>query len=447
MTFGRFTVVAALAALAPAIPVRGALSLQPVVTSGLSQPLYVTAAPGDANRLFIVEKTGAVRLFDRTTNTLQTSPYLSVPVSTTSERGLLGLAFAPDFATSGNFYVAYTRTGTAAETGDIIIARGSAVGANKLTSTSATLSSTPLLTIEHSSQGNHNGGWLGFSPKNNNNLYIAVGDGGSGNDPNGNAQNTNVLLGKMLRIGVNGTDSYTIPAGNPFASSGGAPEVWAYGLRNPWRNGFDRTTGALYIGDVGQSAREEVDYQPDGELAAGQGGKNYGWRRFEGNILTPGISDTSPDASAVTFPINEYDRTIGRAITGGYAYRGTLLGPGFQGTYFFGDSEVGKFFTLNYDGVIAPIRLDRTDEIDPAIAGSRLFGSDSLVSFGEDSAGELYVVDIAGQVYRIIPEPASLSLLVLPALLLRRRYDCRARRRPPRDYCWRLRYSVVSTPA
>jgi glucose/arabinose dehydrogenase len=316
--------------------------------------------------------------------------------------------------------VAYTRTGTAAETGDIIVARGSAVGANKLTSTSATLSTTPLLTIEHTSQGNHNGGWLGFSPKNNNNLYIAVGDGGGSNDSAGNAQNTNVLLGKMLRIGVNGTDAYTIPTGNPFASGGGAPEVWAYGLRNPWRNGFDRTTGALYIGDVGQSAREEVDYQPDGELAAGQGGKNYGWRAYEGSIETPGL-EGDPNPGNAVFPINEYDRTIGRAITGGYAYRGTLLGPSFQGTYFFGDSEVGKFFTLNYDGVNPPTRIDRTDEIDPLVGGSRLFGSDSLVSFGEDSAGELYAVDIGGQVYRIIPEPASLSLLMLPALLLRRR--------------------------
>ena len=416
MSARRFTVLAALAALAPTGTVRAALSLEPVVTTGLTQPLYVTAAPGDASRLFIVEKTGAIRLFDRTTNTLQTSPYLSVPVSTTSERGLLGLAFAPDFATSGNFYVAYTRTGSAADTGDIIVARGSAVGANKLSSTSATLSSTPLLTIEHSQFGNHNGGWLGFSPKNNNNLYIAVGDGGGSNDPNGNAQNTNVLLGKMLRIGVNGTDARTIPAGNPFAAGGGAPEIWASGLRNPWRNSFDRLTGDLYIGDVGQGAREEVNFQADGELAAGQGGKNYGWRAYEGSIETPGL-ESDPDPANAVFPIDEYPRTVGRAITGGYVYRGTALGAGWQGTYFFGDSETGKFFTFKYDGVNAPLRVDRTAEIDP----SNLLAADSLVSFGEDSAGELYVVDIAGQVYRIIPEPSALSTLVLPALLLRRR--------------------------
>src|SRR4051812_30263236 len=245
------------------------LSLQPVVTSGLNTPLFVTAAPGDKNRLFILEKGGAVRLFDRTTNTLQSTPYLTVPASSDGERGLLGMAFAPDFATSGVFYLSYTRSnaGGAADLGDLLVVRGNATtggSVTPLTSTVGTASTTPLITVEHTANNNHNGGWIGFSPNNNSNLYISTGDGGSGNDPPNNAQNNAVLNGKMLRIAVANTGGYTIPAGNPFASpsDGILDEIWAKGLRNTWRPSFDRATGDFYLADVGQNTREEVNFQP-----------------------------------------------------------------------------------------------------------------------------------------------------------------------------------------
>jgi glucose/arabinose dehydrogenase len=383
------------------------LGLQPVVTTGLSTPLYLTAAPGDNNRLFILEKGGAVRLFNRTTNTLQVTPYLTVPASTSGERGLLGMAFAPDFASSGVYYLSYTRTD-----GDLVVVRGTATG-TPLSSTGGTaVTSTPLITVEHSTNDNHNGGWIGFSPNNANNLYISTGDGGSGNDPPNNAQNNAVLNGKMLRIAVTSTGGYTIPAGNPFAAAGDGilDEIWAKGLRNAWRPSFDRTTGDFYIADVGQGAREEVNFQP----AASTGGQNYGWRAYEGTIETPGL-ESDPNPSGATFPIHEYTHSVGQSITGGYVYRGTAI-AGLQGTYFFGDYTTGKLFSFAYPGTGTIAATNRTAEMDP----TGLLGSFSITSFGEDAAGELYVVDGAGQVYRIVPEPAALALVLCGGLSLAR---------------------------
>lgn len=378
------------------------LSLQPVVTAGLSSPLYVTAAPGDNNRLFIVEKGGAVRLFDRTTGTLQATPYLNLSssISSSGERGLLGLAFDPDFATNGRLYVNYTNTN-----GDIIVARHIANG-NALTSTSANPTGTQMIDPIVHPRTNHNGGWIGFKPSHPGNntptaerhhLYISVGDGGGSNDPDNNGQNISTLLGKMLRVDVSGDGAATIPSSNPFASTAGADEVWDYGLRNAWRNSFDRVTGDLWIADVGQDAFEEINFHGAGET----GGKNFGWDLAEGNSGNPLFTD----------PVFAYPHVSGPSngsVTGGYVYRGDEI-PGLQGQYFFGDFLNGRIFSFEYDNAdISPV-VEYTTELLPT--GPATFAG-GLVSFGEDAAGELYLVDIRGAIYQIVPEPTALTTMI-----------------------------------
>jgi glucose/arabinose dehydrogenase len=269
-------------------------------------------------------------------------------------------------------------------------------------------------------QTNHNGGWLGFSPRpgDTNNLYIATGDGGNGNDqgtghfePGGNAQNTSILLGKMLRLQIDAaTGTYTNPATNPFGN-----EVFAYGLRNPFRASFDRGTGDMFIGDVGQNAREEIDRQP---ASNPNGGENYGWRLREGLIATPSGGVGGPRPPGNVDPILDYDRTVGTTVTGGYVYRGDLA-PMLDGKYIFADFGNGKIFTANPDGTGLQ---NATSLFDPP--GAQTINNPS--SFGEDAAGELYIVDYAdGEIYRIIPEPST-SLLLAAAALFRAR---RTRRR------------------
>ena len=384
------------------------LSLKPIITSGLNQPLYLTSAPGD-DRLFIVEKGGAVRVYDPGVGLLPTS-YLNIPVSSGGERGLLGLAFDPDFATNQRFFTYYTSPGgefsPPTATGDIVVSRYTA--ANSTSNVAAPTNVTKLLTIPHSSQSNHNGGWMGFSPNNPDHLYIAVGDGGGSNDPNNNGQNTNVLLGKMLRIDVSGA-TYTSPSTNPFAgATAGADEIWHYGLRNPWRNSFDRDTGNLWIGDVGQDAVEEVNFQ----AAASAGGLNFGWDLAEGNSANP----------AFTNPIHTATHASGAgSITGGYVYRGDDI-PGFEGQYIFGDYVSGQIFTLTYNGTSISGLTNRTSQLTPVGGGNFAF---DLVSFGEDSSGELYLIDFDGVIYQIVPEPTSLAFTSLTAFIV---YAWRARR-------------------
>jgi glucose/arabinose dehydrogenase len=401
-----FNFIFVISLLAMAWPARAQMALKPVITSGLSQPLYVTAPPGDNNRLFIVEKTGAIRIFNKQTNTLLTTPYLSVPVDTNSERGLLGLAFDPDFANNGRFYVDYTRSGGPTDVGDIIVARYTANG-NPMTSNVANATGQQLLTIEHTSQGNHNGGWIGFRPNDGNRLYIAVGDGGSGNDPPNNGQNTNVLLGKMLRIDVSGSGAYTIPTGN---LTGGAPEIYHYGLRNPWRNSFDRETGDLFIGDVGQSAMEEIDFQRAGTA----GGLNFGWRSKEGTNIT-GLNGPGP-FTGLTDPIHSYGRSLGASTTGGYVYRGPI--PSLQGLYFYGDYISGRTWTFRFDGTTLSQLTERTNLL-TATGGF----ANQLSSWGEDASGNLYMVAIGrGAVYQVVPEPGTLGVMLgAIAVLMRRR--------------------------
>src|SRR5262245_22362091 len=339
------------------------------VATGLDQPLGLTHA-GDT-RLFITQQRGTVVVYDGTR--VLSTPFLDIRslVTCCNERGLLGLAFHPHYAENGFFYVDYTRFD-----GDVVVARYKVSSdPNRADPNSAII----LLTIEHSQFGNHNGGQLAFGPDGY--LYVGVGDGGSGGDPNNRAQNIGDPLGKLLRLDVNAPAPY-IPASNPFVSTLEArPDVWAYGLRNPWRFSFDRETGDLFIGDVGQNAWEEIDFQP----RTSGGGQNYGWRRMEGtHCFNPGSNCTDP---SFTIPILEYSHADGScSVTGGYRYRGVKM-PSLRGAYFYGDYCTGKIWV-------------GTRELNGLWSSRLLLDTNLLISsFGEDLNGELYVINLGGGVY------------------------------------------------
>jgi Ca2+-binding RTX toxin-like protein len=360
------------------------------VATGLSQPLFAVAPPADLERLFLVEKNGVVKILDLDTEEVLTTPFLDLTglVATDGEEGLLGLAFHPNFAENGFFYVNVINTD-----GDTEIRRYqvSADDPNQADPASEML----VITIDQPVFTNHKAGWLDFGPDGF--LYAALGDGGDGNDPLNSGQEINSLLGKMLRLNVNvdafPTDparNYAIPAGNPFIGSiPGADEIWALGLRNPWRNSFDRGTGQLYIADVGQGQWEEVNL--------GQAGGNYGWRRFEGpDELFPG---TALGGGTLVEPIHFYDHSVGHSITGGYVYRGPS--EGLQGHYFFGDFVDGKIFTLYFDGDSWDV-TNRTAQI---VEDAGTVNSPS--SFGQDGLGNLYVVGLGGDVFRLTPDASA----------------------------------------
>ena len=417
------------------------------VASGLTAPIFVTHAPNDFSRLFIVERGGAIKVMDLGTGTVQGTPFLSIPsVDAAGEGGLLGMAFHPDYATNGKFYVNVTidnggdtSLGVTSPFSNHI--RQYTVSANP---NIANATPTPVMSFVQP-QANHNGGWIGFSPVDNY-LYIATGDGGGGDDNDGghtpgtgNAQDiTNQPLGKMLRIDVNGdafpadaNRNYAIPANNPFIAgpnAAGDDEIWAYGLRNPFRNSFDRQTGDLWIADVGQSAREEVNFQP----ASSAGGENYGWRLREGLIATPsgGVGGPAPDGNVD--PVYDYNRDAdpfgGTVITGGYVYRGP--DPALQGKYFFLDSRNSASTTDDNYWMFDPANpFGTVQNIDASLVpdvGSAQFP----VSFGEDALGNLYIAYIAsGEVYRIdtviVPEPATFAAALALLVLARRRSPCR----------------------
>jgi glucose/arabinose dehydrogenase len=359
-----------------------------LVVSGLTKPVQVVAAPNDYDRIFIVEQrsgsTGRIKIYNLDTGTLNSTPFLSVSVNTSSEQGLLGLAFHPDYESNGYFYINYTASG------------GTYIKRYTVSSNPDIADSGSAYTIMTFSQpySNHNGGWLGFGPDGY--LYIGTGDGGSGGDPGNRAQDiTNQKLGKMLRIDVDGGSPYAIPSSNPFVGVTGDDEIWAYGLRNPWRCNFDRETGDLWIGDVGQNAHEEITFQP----ASSSGGENYGWRCYEGNNTynTSGCSSSS----TMVFPIWDYSHSSGCSVTGGSVYRGAAI-PSLHGTYFFGDYCTSKIWSLRYDGLNVSDYQDRTSELAPS--GSSI---SSIVGFGEDAAGEIYICDLGGEVFKIIPEAVS----------------------------------------
>ncbi len=395
--FHLYLLTASVLSISPSTVGAQELSAEPVITTGLSQPVFVTAAPGDEDRLFVVERTGDIRVFDLQSNTLLETPYLSVSVSTVGSGGLLGLAFDPNFASNGRFYTYSTKEGSAPNLGNIVIERFTANGDPLISNSANEGSAHTLLTIEGSQNYNHNGGWIGFRPNDANRLYMAVGDGGLSNDNNNNAQNVNKLFGKLLRIDVGGDDGYTIPAGNMM---GGRPEVYSIGLRNPWRASFDRSTSDLYIGDVGQDVWEEVNFQAGGGTAAPAGGLNYGWRAKEGSRDNPAVDDPFP-ADAID-PLYEYPHGIGYSITGGYVYRGTAI-PELQGQYFFGDFIFGRIWSGERSGNDLVNIVDRSARLGPAGGGPAW--PSHLVSFGEDARGELYMVGINGVVYRMAAEP------------------------------------------
>jgi len=354
--------------LASAAPV----NLRPVV-EGLDRPVVVAHAGDGSGRLFIVQQGGAILIFDGTQ--LLPAPFLDLSslVSSGSEQGLLGLAFHPNYETNGFFYVNFTDV-----SGDTQIVRFS-VSVDPDVANPA--SAVPLLSVDQPF-ANHNGGQLAFGPDGK--LWIGLGDGGSAGDPGDRAQSGNALLGKILRIDVDQGDPYGIPLDNPFVADAAVrDEIWAVGLRNPWRFSFDRLTGDLFIADVGQNAWEEVSFEP----VTSSGGRNYGWRRMEGaHCFNP--PNNCNDGSLV-LPILEYSHALGCSITGGYRYRGAEMPEQF-GTYFYGDFCSGTIW-------------GGTENVETgAWTATELLDSDASIStFGEDEQGELYVADLGGTLYRI----------------------------------------------
>jgi glucose/arabinose dehydrogenase len=348
------------------------------VAEGFSSPLYVTNAGDDSGRLFVVEQTGKVRVVRD--GKIVSGAFLDVSslISTGGERGLLGLAFAPDYKTSGRFYVDYTDAN-----GNTVVARY--VATSPSTDKPKLSRPTRLLYIQQP-YSNHNGGCLQFGPDGM--LYIGMGDGGSGGDPENRAQNLSSPLGKLLRVDVSGA-TYSVPKDNPYAKSSYPKNiVWARGLRNPWRFSFDATRAPrLWIGDVGQNAWEEIDVVP-----ASAKPLNYGWRKWEANHPYPPNS-AAPSRTGFTFPIVEYPHPTGESVTGGYVYRGSRY-PAMVGTYFYADYVKGW---------IAGIRT--TDPADKPLAKAetdRLLDTDlSVSSFGVDQDGELYLTDLRGGLYRV----------------------------------------------
>ena len=380
---------------------QSALELTRVAT-GLTNPLYATHAPGDPQRLFVVEKTGAIKILNLASGTVSATPFMTAAVTsagigltTDSERGLLGLAFHPNYQSNGRFFINSTDSA-----GTTRIREFRRLTADQVDSTSA----RDVLSITQP-YSNHNGGWLDFGRDGH--LYIAMGDGGSSNDPHNYSQDRSSLLGKMLRLDVSGDDfptdatrNYRVPATNPFVGQAGMRgEIWAYGLRNPWRNSFDRATGDLYMGDVGQSAREEINFQP----AASAGGENYGWRVREGTIST-GL--TGQSGTPLVAPIYDYVRGSGTfqglSVTGGYVYRGPVAA--LEGQYFFGDYVRGRLFSLVFNGTTPGAFngtnfTSRTDWTASTTTTAGTIGN--IASFGEDAAGNVYLVSYGGSVFRI----------------------------------------------
>lgn len=379
--------VAACALLFAATPSFAVLTTE-TLASGFSSPAYVTAPPGDTERLFVSQLGGQIRIIRLADGSVDPVPFLDIDalVLTSGERGLFALAFHPDYATNGFFFVHYTDN-----SGNTVVARYT-VSADPDVANAAT-AVTYLTAVQPFP--NHNGGSIAFQPGDANHyLYVALGDGGSGGDPDERAQNLTVKLGKMLRLDVDAGPS-TAPASNPFVDGPGGNEdlIWAYGLRNPWRFSFDSLTGDMYIGDVGQNDVEEIDFQASDST----GGENYGWDLLEGSADFECVFCEFARNGTV-LPIHEYAHVTAQAVIGGYVYRGTEF-PTLTGRYFFADSSSAKMWSFVYEGSPNPSVTERTAQLNP--------GGASIVSFGEDGNGELYMVDVGdtgsnGVVKRII---------------------------------------------
>jgi len=347
------------------------------------EPITVAQPKGDTSRLFVVEQAGRIVLL-RNGKRLST-PFLDISrlVSCCGEQGLLGLAFAPDYSSSGRFYVDYTDVN-----GDTrVVEYRRSLGNSNV----ADASTARIVLAQPQPQANHNGGHIVFGPDQM--LYIGLGDGGAGNDPHGligNGQNLSTLLGKILRIDPrqSGTSPYTVPSSNPFVSKAGArPEIWAWGLRNPWRFSFDRKTGGLAVGDVGQNQIEEIDWSPAPQRGRGV---NYGWRPFEGTRVNfPGET-----AVGAVPPVIQYSHgSDGCSVTGGYVIRDPRL-TALAGRYLYGDFCSGKLWTANM----------RSGRLAAKVRGTLAFKVPLLASFGEGADGRIYLVSLGGRVSRLDPK-------------------------------------------
>jgi len=357
------------------------LTTELVVDLGTSV-VDIQAPAGDpANRLFLVQQNGRIKVFQ---NGAIQGDFLDVSAISAccGERGLLGLAFHPDYLNNGRFFINYTNN-----SGNTRVVEYAVMG-NPVTSNVADPAPVQTIFAQNQPFSNHNGGCIQFGGDGK--LYVGMGDGGNGNDPGNRAQNPLINLGKMLRFDVDLPAPF-IPADNPFVGDASTnDEIWALGLRNPWRFSFDRQTGDMWIGDVGQNAREEIDFEP-----AGMGGRNYGWRCMEGFNCT-GLSGCTCNGVGITLPIHDYGHGGGNcSVTGGYVYRGAAI-PGIQGKYFFAEWCASKVWSLEWDGVTATVT-----NLTAQLSGN---GLGNIQAFGEDASGELYMADSDGDVVRIIED-------------------------------------------
>jgi glucose/arabinose dehydrogenase len=380
------------------------------VASGFTLPLWIGSPPRDTTRLFVAEQHGMIKIIDRSTGTVLPTPFLDITneVGQGQGTGILGMTFDPNYATNGYFYVSYTTNGGGVfHFGVSHIARFTVTSDPNVADRS---SEVTVITVDQT-QHDHNLDWIGFSnrPGDTNNLYICSGDGGHiedkgpGHQPEGNAQSLVTNLGKILRIHIEADGSYTIPADNPFVGSDTAKqEIWAYGVRNPFRASFDRKSGDMFIGDVGEALREEVDVNSHTNPG---GGQNFGWRVREGLIQNPAYSEDPPPPNAVD-PIMDYEHaTTGICVIGGYVYRGRTV-QDLQGLYVFGDcfgpadgDFTGRIFTMKYQRGVASAFTDITSQLFPTQVGG--YTLNGLTSFGEDPRGEIFLTDLAGDVFQI----------------------------------------------
>jgi glucose/arabinose dehydrogenase len=358
------------------------------VARGLGEPVVAVVPPGE-RRIFVAERTGRIVILED--GQPRATPFLDLGTEVEAggqEQGLLGLAFHPGYATNRRFFVYYTARGNALTIAELVAASADVADPG---------SRRTLLVIPHPDFDNHNGGWLEVGPDGY--LYVATGDGGAGGDPDGNAQNKDVLLGKLLRLDVSTPGTYAIPPTNPFAGAvAGRDEIWAYGLRNPWRNTFDPATGALYIADVGQNYAEEIDIQPGGSA----GGQDYGWDVLEGTSCYNDDDPWTPlpacNRAGRTLPVYEYrhqdTKTGSASLTGGVVYRGCRM-PALAGTYFFSDAVNAFLRSFRWDGTAV------TQPTEHGPFGDQLAGG--VYAFGRDADGEVLVLTGNGKVLRIVP--------------------------------------------
>lgn len=377
------------------------------LSNGFSRPVFATEAPGEPGSLYVIEQhTGRIRILDTDTGEINGTPFLAIQefISTGGEQGLLGLAFHPDYETNGRFFVHFTDTTRATRI-------------RRYTATNGVVDTQSVVDVISASQpqSNHNGGWIGFGPDGF--LYIALGDGGASNDSGtghtsgtGNSRDiTNNLLGKMLRLDIDADDfptdtsrNYRIPASNPFVGVTGDDEIFSFALRNPYRCSFDSETGDLYIADVGQGRLEEIDVVP----AGGSGGEDFGWRLREGTIETPGSVGGTKPAGAID-PVHQYghgnDLNEGRSVTGGYVYRGDI--DALAGQYFFADFISNRIWSFQWDSTQTPDQFDGTNFTSFFEWTDQLTTDagtvNSVSSFAENSAGELFVIGYDGEIFKV----------------------------------------------